>query len=87
MSRPRPSSSSSSSSAPVVGQIPEAVIGGLLFVIGVELVMGRMPDARLAWRTGTTSRVMFAVTLALTLTVPLQWAIIGGAVLSLITLP
>ena len=28
---------------------------------------------------------MFAVTLALTLTVPLQWAIIGGAVLSLIT--
>ena len=31
---------------PVVGQIPEAVIGGLLFVIGVELVMGRVPDAR-----------------------------------------
>ena len=47
--------------------------------------MGRLPDARLAWRTGMTSRVMFAVTLALTLTVPLQWAIIGGAVLSLIT--
>jgi sulfate permease, SulP family len=68
----------------VVGQIPEAVIGGLLFVIGVELVMGRMPDARLAWRTGMTSRVLFAVTLALTLTVPLQWAIIGGAVLSLL---
>jgi SulP family sulfate permease len=70
---------------PVVGQIPEAVIGGLLFVIGVELVMGRLPDARLAWRTGMTSRVMFAATLALTLTVPLQWAIIGGAVLSLMT--
>ena len=67
-----------------VGAIPEAVIGGLLFVIGVELVMGRMPDARLAWRTGMTSRVLFAITLALTLTVPLQWAIIGGAVLSLL---
>jgi SulP family sulfate permease len=67
---------------PVVGQIPEAVIGGLLFVIGFELVVGRMPDARLAWWTGTTSRVMFIVTLLLTLTVPLQWAIIGGAVLS-----
>ncbi len=67
-----------------VGAIPEAVIGGLLFVIGVELVMGRMPDARLAWRTGMTSRVLFAITLTLTLTVPLQWAIIGGAVLSLL---
>jgi SulP family sulfate permease len=67
-----------------VGAIPEAVIGGLLFVIGVELVMGRMPDARLAWRTGMTSRVLFAITLALTLTVPLQYAIIGGALLSLL---
>jgi SulP family sulfate permease len=67
----------------VVSQIPEAVIGGLLFVIGVELVTGRLPDARLAWRTGVTSMVLFAVTLILTLTVPLQWAIIAGAVLSL----
>jgi SulP family sulfate permease len=67
-----------------VGAIPEAVIGGLLFVIGVELVLGRMPDARLAWRTGMTSRVLFAVTLFLTLTVPLQWAIIAGAGLSLV---
>ena len=67
-----------------VGAIPEAVIGGLLFVIGVELVMGRMPDARLAWRTGTVSRALFVITLTLTLTVPLQWAIIGGAVLSLL---
>ena len=67
-----------------VGHIPEAVIGGLLFVIGVELVMGRMPDARLAWRTSLTARALFAITLALTLTVPLQWAIVGGAVLSLL---
>jgi sulfate permease, SulP family len=69
---------------PVVGQIPEAVIGGLLFVIGVELVMGRMPDARLAWRTGRRSMLLFLITLVMTLTVPLQWAIIGGAALSLI---
>jgi SulP family sulfate permease len=69
---------------PVVGQIPEAVIGGLLFVIGVELVMGRVPDARLAWRTARTPAVLFLVTLILTLTVQLQWAILGGAVLSLI---
>jgi SulP family sulfate permease len=68
---------------PVVGQIPEAVIGGLLFVIGVELVTGRIPDARLAWQAGRRPMVLFAVTLLLTLTIPLQWAILGGAFLSL----
>lgn len=68
---------------PVVGQIPEAVIGGLLFVIGVELVRGRMPDAILAWQTARRSMLLFALTLFLTLTIPLQWAIIVGAVLSL----
>lgn len=70
--------------APVVSEIPEAVIGGLLFVIGVELVIGRMPDARLAWRDGRRSMLLFVVTLALTLTVPLQWGIIVGAALSLL---
>lgn len=68
----------------VVSAIPSAVIGGLLFVIGVELVMGRRPDARLAWHAGQRSMLLFVVTLALTLTVPLQWAILGGAVLSLL---
>jgi SulP family sulfate permease len=67
-----------------VGHVPEAVIGGLLFVIGVELITGRLPDARLAWRAGTRPRVLFAVTLILTLTIQLQWAIIAGAVLSLL---
>lgn len=70
--------------SPVVGAIPEAVIGGLLFVIGVELVTGRLPDARLAMDTGRRSKLLFLITLVLTLTVPLQWGIIGGAVLSLL---
>lgn len=69
---------------PVVGQIPEAVIGGLLFVIGVELVLGRLPDARLAMSTGLRPALLFGVTLVLTLSVPLQWAIISGAFLSLV---
>jgi SulP family sulfate permease len=68
----------------VVAHIPQAVIGGLLFVIGVELVVGRLPDARLAWRAGTTPMLLLAITLVLTLAVPLQWAIIGGTVLSLL---
>jgi SulP family sulfate permease len=67
-----------------VSHIPEAVIGGLLFVIGVELVVGRIPDARLARDAGTLSLILFFVTLALTLTVPLQWAILVGTVLSLL---
>lgn len=67
-----------------VGHIPEAVIGGLLFVIGVELVLGRLPDARLAWQAGATPRTLLIVTLVLTLTVPLQWAVFGGVVLSLL---
>jgi len=67
-----------------IGHIPEAVIGGLLLVIGVDLVVGRLPDARLAWRAGTAPRVLLIVTFVLTLAVPLQWAIMGGAVLSLL---
>lgn len=70
--------------APVVGQIPEAVIGGLLFVIGVELVKGRMPDARLAMDAGKGRAALFLITLMMTLVIPLQWAIISGAVLSLV---
>jgi len=68
----------------VVGAIPEAVIGGLLFIIGVGLVRGRLPDARLALSTGRVPAVTLLVTLLLTLTVPLQEAIIGGALLSLV---
>ncbi|MEZ5125006.1 MAG: SulP family inorganic anion transporter [Thermoleophilia bacterium] len=67
-----------------IGHIPEAVIGGLLFVVGVDLVTGRLPDSRLAWQAGVAPRLLLAVTMVLTLTAPLQWAIIGGAVLSLL---
>ena len=70
--------------APVVGQIPEAVIGGLLLVIGVELVVGRIPDARLAMAAGRGRFALFLITLIMTLTIPLQWAIFLGAVLSLL---
>lgn len=68
---------------PVVGAIPEPVIGGLLFIVGVGLVRGRLPDTRLALRTGPVPAVTLVTTLVLTLTVPLQWAIMLGTVLSL----
>jgi SulP family sulfate permease len=68
---------------PVVGAIPEPVIGGLLFIVGVGLVRGRLPDTRLALRTGAVPATTLIVTLVLTLTVPLQWAILLGALLSL----
>jgi SulP family sulfate permease len=69
--------------APVVGAIPEPVIGGLLFIIGVGLIRGRLPDTRLIARTGPGPVALLTVTLVLTLTVPLQAAIVIGTFLSL----
>ena len=36
----------------VAEAIPMPVIGGLIFVIGAELIVGRLPDIKLVLRTG-----------------------------------
>lgn len=64
--------------------IPMPVIGGLLLVIGGELVAGRVPDIRLVTRTAPLSAVAMLVTFAATTQFPLQDAIFLGAVLSLV---
>ncbi|WP_068165216.1 SulP family inorganic anion transporter [Rhodococcus phenolicus] len=64
--------------------IPMAVIGGLVLVIGVELVTGRWPDIRLVFRTAPWSAVAMLVTFFATTQIPLQYAILLGAVLSLL---
>jgi SulP family sulfate permease len=69
--------------APVVGLIPMPVIGGLLVVIGTELVLKRIPDARLAFATSRASAVVMIITFVLSLIIQLQWAIIAGALLSM----
>lgn len=65
-------------------RIPLPVIGGLMLVIGGELVAGRVPDIMLVIRTAPLSAAAMLVTFAATTQFPLQYAIFLGAVLSLL---
>ncbi|WP_211287536.1 SulP family inorganic anion transporter [Isoptericola jiangsuensis] len=69
---------------PFAGTIPMAVIGGLLLVIGGELVMGRRRDVVLVARTSPLSTAAMVVTFAATTQLPLQQAIFLGAALSIV---
>lgn len=69
---------------PVAGQIPMAVIGGLLLVIGGELLEGRFADIVLVLRTSWLSSVAMVVTFLATTQLPLQQAIFIGAGLSIL---
>jgi SulP family sulfate permease len=65
--------------------VPLAVIGGMLTVIGVELIMARIPSARLVIRTGSWGPIAaMALTLISALFIPLQFTIFLGAGLSLV---
>ena len=65
-------------------RIPMPVIGGLILVIGGELIWGKRADIALVWRTSKLSTVAMVVTFAATTQLPLQQAIVIGAVLSLL---
>ncbi|ROS25879.1 SulP family sulfate permease [Cellulomonas sp. PhB150] len=69
---------------PVAGIIPMAVIGGLLLVIGGELVWGRKADIVLVVRTSWLSALAMLVTFLATTALPLQDAIFLGAGLSIL---
>jgi sulfate permease, SulP family len=64
--------------------IPMPVIGGLVIVIGAELVAGRLPDIRLVLHTGWLPTTAMAGTFLATTQLPLQQAILLGAGLSLL---
>ncbi|MFW0787760.1 SulP family inorganic anion transporter [Gordonia sp. CPCC 206044] len=64
--------------------IPMAVIGGLLFVIGFELIEGRWADIVLVLRTARLSAVAMIATFVATTQFPLQDAILAGAAISLV---
>ncbi len=66
-------------------QVPLAVIGGMLVVIGVELILARLPSARLVISSGDWgSTLALGLTFITALFVPLQWTIFLGALLSLL---
>jgi len=65
-------------------KVPLAVIGGMLVVIGVELIVARIPSARLVWNTRAWGSIAaMALTFVSALFVPLQYTIFLGAALSL----
>ncbi|MDG5486138.1 SulP family inorganic anion transporter [Mycolicibacterium gadium] len=64
--------------------IPMPVIGGLILVIGLELVMGRRDDIVLVLRTAPLSAVAMLITFAATTQLPLHTAILIGAITSLV---
>ncbi|MHA6760691.1 SulP family inorganic anion transporter [Streptacidiphilus sp. PAMC 29251] len=68
----------------LAGRIPMPVIGGLILVIGIELIAGRRKDILLVLKTSPLSALAMAVTFLATTQLPLQQAIIIGAVLSLL---
>ena len=66
-------------------KVPLAVIGGMLTVIGVELIVARIPSARLVVRTGDWGPILaLAITFFSALFIPLQYTIFIGAGLSLV---
>ncbi|WP_286137360.1 solute carrier family 23 protein [Mycobacterium sp. IS-3022] len=64
--------------------IPMPVIGGLILVIGAELVVGRWADIKLVLRTAPLSAVAMVVTFLATTQLPLHTAILIGAITSLV---
>jgi SulP family sulfate permease len=64
--------------------VPLSVIAGMLFVMGAELIEGRLPDARLALASSWGSVAAGLVTFLSALFIPLQWTIFLGAGLSMI---
>ncbi|GAA5035032.1 SulP family inorganic anion transporter [Microbacterium fluvii] len=69
---------------PVAGQIPMAVIGGLMLVVGGEIIVGRARDIGLVLQTSVFSAVAMIATFVATTMLPLQQAIFLGAGLSII---
>ena len=66
-------------------KVPLAVIGGMLTVIGVELIMARVPSAQLVLRTKAWGPILaMALTFFSALFIPLQYTIFLGAGLSLL---
>ena len=64
--------------------IPMPVIGGLILVIGAELVAGRWSDIVLVLKTAPLSAVAMAITFLATTELPLHQAILIGAITSLV---
>ncbi|WP_405135263.1 SulP family inorganic anion transporter [Nocardia sp. NBC_01388] len=70
--------------ASLAERIPVPVIGGLILVVGGELIFGKFKDIALVWNTSKLSAAAMIATFAATTQLPLQQAIVIGALLSLL---
>ncbi|MGV0745017.1 SulP family inorganic anion transporter [Mycolicibacterium sp. XJ870] len=64
--------------------IPMPVIGGLILVIGAELVVGRWKDIKLVLRVAPLSALAMVITFLATTQLPLHTAILIGVITSLV---
>ena len=69
---------------PLAELVPLTVIAGLLFVIGAELILARVPSMKLVVQTSWGSTAAMVLTFVTALLIPLQWTIFLGAGLSLV---
>ncbi|CAL9302594.1 SulP family inorganic anion transporter [Streptomyces sp. SudanB182_2057] len=70
--------------APLAERVPMPVIGGLILVVGGELIWGKRHDILLVLRTSPLSSAAMVLTFLATTQLPLQQAIVLGAILSLL---
>jgi SulP family sulfate permease len=67
---------------PSIGFVPQAALAGMLFVTAFDMI-DRKSMARM-WRATPATRLLLVATLASTLLLPLEWAILLGAGLGLV---
>lgn len=67
---------------PVIGSVAMPALAGLLILVGVRTV--KIHDLVMVWRTGPIQATVIGVTFALTLLIPLQYAVMAGVGLAII---
>jgi sulfate permease, SulP family len=65
-----------------VGHLAMPALAGLLILIGIRTV--KPDDLHSVWRTGVVQRTVMVATFALTMLIPLQYAVMIGVALSLV---
>jgi SulP family sulfate permease len=70
--------------APLAEHIPMPVIGGLILIVGGELIWGKRQDILMVLRTSPLSSAAMVLTFLATTQLPLHQAIVLGAILSLL---
>jgi SulP family sulfate permease len=68
--------------AGLVGYIAMPALAGLLMLVGFRTI--RTADLQSVWKTGATQKAVLTVTFALTIIIPLQYAVLVGVGLSVI---